>query len=72
MSGGGEKFWTEGSPLEGKAVPPGWRMLSLFGKRAALVSVGYAANLGAAASLLGRHAAAVKRSRIAIKSALRK
>jgi hypothetical protein len=58
--------------LQGKGVPPNWQGLSLNGKRAALVAAGIAANLGAASSLLGRHVAAVKRSRKEIKEALRR
>jgi hypothetical protein len=56
----GRTFLTPGSPLRGLRVPADWGRLSLLGKRAALVRVGYARDLTAAASMLGKHAAAAR------------
>jgi hypothetical protein len=68
---GADTFWVEGSPLEGRRVPMGWRSLDLPGKRAALVRAGLARDLRSAASLMGRHAAACRKYRAAIRGALR-
>lgn len=55
------RFFTPGSPLEGKPVPPDWNSLSLRGKRLALVNAGLAENWLGACRLLGAHGAAVRK-----------
>ncbi|MEO0413904.1 MAG: hypothetical protein AAF226_03000 [Verrucomicrobiota bacterium] len=57
------RFSAEGSPLKGKVIPRSWSDLDFNGRRAALVSSGYARDLSDAASLLSRHGAAIRRSK---------
>jgi hypothetical protein len=58
------RFFTPGSPLEGKRLPPDWHVLTdLNVKRRALVSMGYAQDFESAKRLLGQHSAAVRRYR---------
>lgn len=58
------RFRCEGSPLDGRAKPMGWDGLRGFQSKArALRAAGMAATWEEACSLLGRHAAAVKRAR---------
>lgn len=56
-----DRFFTPGSPLEGKVLPPDWSRLDLNAKRRALVAMGYAVDFAGAMRLLGRHSAAVRR-----------
>jgi hypothetical protein len=56
-------FWMPGSPLHGKKVPPAWDRLDLNGKKQVLVERGFASDWSSASSLLGKHAASVRKFR---------
>lgn len=66
-----KRFFTVGSPLQGRAIPRDWFAMDANGKRKALVDYGYARNWGAACSMLGRHAAAIRSAKAAKKRARR-
>ena len=56
-------FDVDGSPLKGRVIPRDWFDLDFRGKRFALVKFGLAMDLSEAASILGKHSAAVRRAR---------
>lgn len=68
-------FGCEGSPLDGRLIPHGWKELSFNGKVWAIVRNGWASDWSKAASIMAAHSAAVraaKRAREAAKKATRK
>ncbi len=58
-----DKFYTAGSPLFGRVMPSGWRESDHKGKANLLIYAGYAVTFSEALSMLGKHAAAVKRAK---------
>lgn len=65
-----ERFHVPDSPLEGRVVPSDWNRLDLGGKREALLRCGIARSYAQAARMMGKHAAAVKRYRAELRSAM--
>ncbi|MGE0412042.1 MAG: hypothetical protein AB7I98_03775 [Verrucomicrobiales bacterium] len=68
-------FGCEGSPLNGRLIPLGWKELSFQGKVWAIVRNGWAADWAKASSIMAAHSAAVraaKRAREDAKKAKRK
>ena len=58
-----KRFFTPGSPLEGKAVPRDWFSMDVNGKRQALISYGYARDWNQASAFLSGHANAVRQEK---------
>lgn len=57
------RFFTPGSPLEGKAVPQDWFSMDPNAKRQALMAYGYARDWSQASAFLAGHSSAVRRER---------